>query len=128
MRDNLLNDKKEEGELPEENESLSLTLSEKNEFIKGLKNLYYASNKQEQVRLLAIAPQVGDGKMYKNSLTALNDKLNDLSRFVQIKVSLLIPRIFVGINHWIPQLLMLLLNFTKKIGLAEFRLTSQMFC
>ena len=29
MRDNLLNDKKEEAELSEENESLSLTLSEK---------------------------------------------------------------------------------------------------
>ena len=56
MRDNLLNDKKEEGELPEENESLSLTLSEKTELINGLKNLYYASNKQEQVRLLTIAP------------------------------------------------------------------------
>ena len=39
MHDNLLNDKKEEGELPEENESLSLTLSEKNELINGLKNL-----------------------------------------------------------------------------------------
>ena len=56
MRDNLLNDKKEEGELSEENESLSLTLSEKNELINGLKNLHYASNKQEQVRLLTIAP------------------------------------------------------------------------
>ena len=56
MRDNLLNDKKEEGELSEENESLSLTLSEKNDLINGLKNLHYASNKQEQVRLLTIAP------------------------------------------------------------------------
>ena len=56
MRDNLLNDKKEEGELSEENESLSLTLSEKNELINGLKNLYYVSNKQQQVRLLTIAP------------------------------------------------------------------------
>ena len=56
MHDNLLNDKKEEGKLSEENESLSLTLSEKNELINGLKNLYYASNKQEQVRLLTIAP------------------------------------------------------------------------
>ena len=55
MRDNLLNDKKEEGELSEENESLSLTLSEKIKLINGLKNLYYASNKQEQVRLLTIA-------------------------------------------------------------------------
>ena len=55
MRDNLLNDKKKEGELSEENESLSLTLSEKIKLINGLKNLYYASNKQEQVRLLTIA-------------------------------------------------------------------------
>ena len=35
---------------------MSLTPSQKNELINGLKNLYYASNKQEQVGLLAIAP------------------------------------------------------------------------
>ena len=127
MHANLLNDKKEKGELPEGNKSLSLTLSEKDKLINALKNLYYASNKQEQVRLLTIGLQVENGKKYKKSSTALNDKLDDLFRFVQIKVSLLIPRIFVGINHWIPQLLMLLLNSTRKIELAEFRLTSQMF-
>ncbi|CAF2780779.1 unnamed protein product [Rotaria sp. Silwood2] len=56
MRDNLLNDKKEKEELPAGNELLSLTLSEKNELINGLKNLFHVSNKQEQVRLLTIAP------------------------------------------------------------------------
>ncbi|CAF5024058.1 unnamed protein product [Rotaria sp. Silwood1] len=56
MRDNLLNDKKEKEELPAGNELLSLTFSEKNELINGLKNLYHVSNKQEQVRLLTIAP------------------------------------------------------------------------
>ena len=47
MRDNLLNDKMEKLELPEENESLSLTFSEENELINGLKNLYHVSNKLE---------------------------------------------------------------------------------
>ena len=56
MHYNLLNDKKEKEELPEGNESLSLTLSEKNELIYDLKNIYHASNKQEQVRLLIIEP------------------------------------------------------------------------
>ncbi|CAF1370777.1 unnamed protein product [Rotaria sordida] len=56
MRDNLLNDKKKNTELLEEDKSLSLTLTEKNELINGLKKLYHVSNKQEQIRLLTIAP------------------------------------------------------------------------
>ena len=81
MRDNLLNDKKEEGELSEENESLSLTLSEKIKLMNSLKNLYYASNKQEQVRLVTIAPtSCGRQKVQK----LFNSSERQARRYLQI--------------------------------------------
>ena len=84
MRDNLLNDKKKEGELSEENESLSLTLSKKIKLINGLKNLYYASNKQEQVRLLTIA-STGWGRQKVQKL--FNSSERQARRSLQIRAN-----------------------------------------
>ena len=58
MCENLLHNKKKEKntEPLEDYNSLLLILSEKNELIGGIKKLYNASNKFEQVRLLTIAP------------------------------------------------------------------------
>ncbi|CAF4037043.1 unnamed protein product [Rotaria sp. Silwood1] len=58
MCENLLhnNKKKKNTEPPENDNLLLLTLSEKNELIGGIKKLYNASDKLEQVRLLTIAP------------------------------------------------------------------------
>ncbi len=58
MCDNLINNKKQKKNIHTEGEDepWSLSLSEKTELINGLKDLYTASDRMEQVRLLTIAP------------------------------------------------------------------------
>ena len=81
------------------------------------------------MRLLTIAP-TGWGRQKLQKF--LDSSERQARRSLQIHASKDVlansDKILVETNHWIQQLLMLLLNFTRKIGLAEFRLTSQMLC
>jgi hypothetical protein len=58
MCENLINNKKQTKNIHTAgvDEPWSLSLSEKNELINGLKDLFTASDRIEQVRLLTIAP------------------------------------------------------------------------
>ena len=56
-------------------EILSLNLTEKDELISGLRQLYDSSGKAEQVRLLTIAPSNWDAIRCKDTSTHLSDKL-----------------------------------------------------